>query len=1041
MLVCCLTIGGYTMAQRQVSGKVLAKEDKTPLPGVTIVVKGSAQGTVTNAEGQYTIEVPSDSSILVFSFVGLKDVELLVGSQSEIDVEMETESEVLSEVVVTALGLETEKKRLGVTSASFNNTDLTQGRNANLLQSLQGKVAGANITVGSGAPGASTRIVLRGDARIGNSEPLIVIDGVPMNNTSYGSNSLNGGTDLGNGINAVNPEDIEDITIMQGGAGTALYGSRGAQGVIFITTKKGRKDQKPTVSFTAGVNFENILKLPNYQNQFGQGFFGEEVLDENTSWGPEFNGQMRLWGRKVNNQQQLKPYKALPNNVKDFFETGIIQTYTAAVSGGTQNSSYYLSYGVANHDGIMPTGFDRYNRHTFSARTETKLSDRITSSFSINYAKTTQGYSPTGQGASVYNQILQTPRDISLLDLKDIDNPFNDLNGFYNSYAINPWLVLKKFGNDARTERFYGNAFLKYKISDWLSFNTRMGTDLQTLRSKNWAPILAPVTPNSANTNPGSVRESVFTERLLNADVFLSANRKLNEVVGLNVMAGINIQHRENTELSSSVATLLIPEFYHISNSTERPTTEQAIFRRRNGAGYLTAELSYKNFLFLTAAGRVDISSTLPAGKNVYPFYGLSAGFVFTDLLETNEKILSYGKLRLAHSLTGNDAPVYRIKPVFVSADHSDGFTSLTYPLPNGVQSYEVGNTIGNPSLKPEFVVTNEAGFDLRFLKNAVGLDFTLYNRTTTDLILTRQIPASSGYTNQTVNAGSVENKGFEMLIRITPIKRRGFRWDASLNYSANRNKLLSLPDGQTELQIGGLSSIGYFAIPGEPLGVFRGNAPQYTKDGKIIVGAADGYPVIAPNKSILGNSQNRYIAGLTNTFSYKGLSLSFTVDTRRGGLIYSRNVDLHYFSGTAIATTYNNRMPFVIPNSVVDNGDGTYSPNTTPIGHHVGGDLQTFWDRGGFNLDKTFMLQRDFLKLREVSLTYMLPKKILSKTPFRDASIQFTGRNLLIWVPISNQFQDPEATTFGTGIESAFGDFGATPTTRNWGFNLRFSF
>ncbi len=1041
LLIMVLLLGcGWVMAQRQVTGTVTSKEDNSPLPGVNIIIKGTTTGTVTDAAGKYLLEV-TDTSVLVFSFLGFKDYEIMVGSQTEINVALETDAEVLSEVVVTALGIEQEKKKLGFTSAQLNNTDLTQGRNPNILASLQGKVAGANITINSGAPGASTRIVLRGDARLGGSQPLIVIDGVPMANNSYGSTSLNGGSDWGNGLNAINPEDIEDISIIQGGAGTALYGSQGATGVVFITTKKGKKG-RPRVDLTAGINFENILKVPNYQNQFGQGFFGQEVLDENTSWGPEFTGQLRLWGRKVNNQQQLKPYKALPNNVKDFFETGIIRTYTASVSGGSENTSYYLSYGYAGHDGIMPTGFDSYKRHTVSARSETKLSSRLTSSFSINYARTNQGYSPTGQGSSaVLNQIWQTPRDISIIDLKDIDNPFNDINGFYNSYALNPWLVLKKFGVTSNIERYYGNFYVKYKINHWINFNTRLGTDIQTLTSKSWTPILAPVVPNSANTNPGSLTETTILDRIFNSDVFLSINRKLTADLGLDVIAGFNVRQVQNYSLSSSISTLLIPDFYNLSNSTERPTSSQSISKRRNGAGYLSAEFAYKGYLFITATGRYDLSSTLPAGNNNYWFYGLSSGFVFSDVLQLDEKYFSYGKLRVSTSKTGIDADPYLVKPVFVTGGHSDGFTSLTYPLPNGVQAYEVGNTIGNAALKPEFVTTNEAGVDLRFFKNRVGFDITLYNRKTTDLILSRLLPASSGYASLTTNSGEVENKGIELLFRLTPIRKRGLRWDINLNYSRNHNKLLSLPDGQTETSLGGLSSIGFFAIPGQPLGVYRGNVPQYTPDGKLIVDPATGYPVISPNKGILGNAQVKYIAGLTNQLSYKNLSLSFTVDTRRGGLLYSRNVDLHYFSGTHIATTYNNRLPFIIPNSVVANGDGTYSPNTTPIGHHVGGDLQSFWDQGGMNLDKSFMIPRDFIKLREVVLTYVLPNKWLSKTPLRDASLSFTGRNLLLWVPIENQIQDPEASTFGTGINSLFGDFGAQPSTRNWGFNFRVSF
>jgi len=1036
---------------RTITGTVTSTEEEGGLPGVTVAVKGKATiGTVTDVEGRYTLSVPEDAETLIFSYIGMVSQEIPIGAQTIIDVALVPDMKQLSEVVVTAIGIEKQERTIGYSMTKIDNAELIKSKSPNTLSSLQGKVAGVNITSASGAPGASSRIILRGFSSLGGSnQPLIVVDGVPINNDVIndasidGTSDLNGGFDFGNRLNDLNPEDIESVNLIKGASGTTLYGSRAASGVLVITTKKGKSGTKKGIEVTAtsSVTFDTPLKLPTFQNDYGQGFFGGVDLIENTSWGPKFDGQERPWGYVVNNQQQLKKYEGQPNNLKDFWDVGKTYNSTVSIANGNENSTYYLSYGNIKSDGIMPTDADSYNRNTIALRGSTKLSNKLSASASLNYVAKNSRFVPTGQQQSVYDNVMQTPRDISIVDHKDYKSLFNNLDNYYSGYTLNPYYVLNEHGTSGNEDRFFGNVTLSYPITNYLSATARIGGDVSNSQIKSWRAITE-VYRNDYNDDPGRVILNHFFNREINSDLMLTFSKTFNNDLDLNVLVGNNINQRERRITESRVTGLDIPFFYDLSNSSSTPVIDEYFEKRRIVGLYSSVDLSYRNFIFLTLNARNDWSSTLPKENRSFFYPGVNGGVDVSGIFPSLKSIFSLAKIRAGWAQVGRDADPYLIRSVFVKGEQFDGYTYLRYPLAGNINSFERGNNIGNQTLQPEIATETEVGVDLRMFNNRLRLDATYYNRVITDLIWRADLPYSSGYASQTLNLGKITNKGYEILISATPFSSDDFSWDISYNYTRNWNMLNELTDNLDQISLGGTGSIGFVARPGTPLGLFEGPVPLTDNQGRVIVNA-QGLPTASSENGIYGSSQYNYLAGVTNNISYKGISLGFTFDIRDGGIMYSRTKEMMYFTGTAPNTTYNDRQPFVVPNSVVqagtdDNGNPIYVENTTPITY--GSNLHTYWGQsyGGGEFGKRFMVSKSFVKLRELSISYSLPTTLLDKTPFGNVQVSLIGRNLFIWTPEENKYIDPESTTFGNDIEADYGEFSATPTVRSMGVNLR---
>ncbi|NBC83147.1 MAG: SusC/RagA family TonB-linked outer membrane protein [Bacteroidetes bacterium] len=1047
-ILAALIIGsltGYSQT-KTISGRVL-DQDSIPLPGVNVLVKGTTQGVITDLEGAFTIEATSTDTLL-FSFVGMQQRQVLVGEKTTMNIFLQPDYYSMDEVVVTALGIKKSSKALGYSVSQVNSEEISESQDKAFLNSLQGKIAGINVSSASGSPGASTRIIVRGITSLGGSnQPLFVVDGVPISNSFTGSASINGGTDFGNKANDINPDDIESVTVLKGAAATVKYGSRAANGVVEIITKKGRgaDQQKPFLTFSSSALYEEPLRLIDYQNVFGQGLFGNAVSSENTSWGPQFDGTLRPWGNVVDDRIQMKAYEALPSNVADFFETGTSYTNSITLSDGNEQMTYYMSYSNVSADGIFPTNGDGYSRHTLSLRSSNEFTPRFQSTVSLNYVRKDSRFVPTGQGGqSVYNQVMQTPRGISLVDLEDLDKDFNNLDNYYSLFTLNPYYVLKKNSNQHQEDRLYGSLQLNYKLFEGARFQWRLGGDVsnEQLQSSQAKAIPEGNNEFSAIFVPGQVARSSIFRQQLSGDWLFTYDKKIRKWE-FNGLLGYNITENRARSVSAQVNALTLDNFPNLANASESPIAGESESRKRLVGAFASMDVGYNDFLFLTLTARNDWSSTLPVDNNAFFYPGANAGIIFTELIPSVKKILPYGKIRLGWARVGKDAPVYSIDPVFTQTAHSDGFGFFSFPAA-GINAYSVGNSFGNAELQPEITDEYEIGTDLRFFSNRVGIDFTYYNNIVTDQIWPVPIASSSGYTFSVRNMGKIENTGFEILLNVTPIKKRNFQWDMSFNFAKNDNVILELAQGLdrivlNQLTVEGGQQLFYVAKPGRAIGIFEGRTVLRNHEGKVIVDN-NGLPRATEELVEYGNSNYDFIAGMRQNFRWNGFTLGMTFDWRQGGMMYSQTKSVSAFAGTIPETIYNMRAPFIIPDAVVEIGEDAYGDPVYMDNSIVLDDNQlvNYWNNGGMQIDGFPLIDKTFIKLREVSLFYQFPAQTTEKIRMNGLSLGITARNVWLWTPGSQPHIDPEVTTFGNDLGADFGEYGAQPSTRSIALSLR---
>ncbi|XCF06115.1 SusC/RagA family TonB-linked outer membrane protein [Tamlana crocina] len=1041
-----------TFAQEKtISGTVLDGSG-LPLPGATVLIKGTTTGTSSDFDGKYSISAPQGAT-LVFSFVGYATQEKTVGASNTINVTMIEDAAALEEVVVTALGIKREKKSLGSAITTLDSESLNEGAQTNISDAIKGKVAGVVISNASTDPGASSGVIIRGFSTLsGSNQPLYIIDGVPVNNGSTSSETntnssvdgLNRSYDFGNGAGDINPENIESISILKGASSTALYGSRAANGVVIITTKKGASD-KLSIEFSTQATFTDLLRAPNYQTQFGQGWDGQHFLNENGSWGPRFNNEVLVWGNVVNNSQKIKRYAFQKDQWRNFFDIGTSYVTNLAISGGSGGTSGRIAFNNTTADGIYPTSNDSNERNTISASFNSKI-DFLTFSGTLNYVGTRGSGIQGGQGNSVINNLMQIPTDFDITEFKDYKNdPFNNVSNYYTPFGItNPYFTLNEDGAKYTKERVYGSFDVSAEINNWLSATYRLGIDSYSDYTKVWNAIIdaVPGSPNDGTTTeqPGFYGEFQNFVKQVNHDILLNLNFDVNEDFNIASTFGFNYNDRSTLGSSATVSSQDIPDFYSLSNSASPVAAASTISKRRLFGVLNSTTFSFKDMLFLTANLRNDWYSTLPEENRSVLYGGANASWVMTETFPGIKNILSYGKIRVGYGETGVDTDPYQISPVNVAGNNDNqGFRDLLFPV-GGLNAFEVGNRAGNPDLAPERRKEFEIGAELSFLKNRINLDFAYYDATVEDQILSLPLASTSGFTNQTANIGTISNKGYEALLTLGLFKNiDGFNWDMAFNYSTNDAILEKLDDRVEQIALGGLSTISLVAREGQPIALIEGSVPLRDPNGNIVVDAV-GVPVAAPEKEVYGDTQYDYTLGISNNFSYKGFSFGFSFDIRQGGLMFSRTASNTRFTGNSITTTINDRNPYIIPGSVVriDDGNGniSYEENTIPI------DIE-HWDdyyRAVAN-ERGDVIDKSFVKLREVTFGYNFSKKIIKKTPFESLSINVVGRNLLLFTPESNQYIDPEVSTFGTDLASLFGEFSANPSTRSLGIILKAKF
>jgi TonB-linked SusC/RagA family outer membrane protein len=1041
---------GNLLAQAQtVTGTVTGSDDGMPIPGVSVFVKGTTVGTVTQPDGTYSLRVPDDAETIVFSFVGMRTQEIPYEGQSTIDVVMEGTAQLVDEVVVTALGIRKSEKALGYAATSVNADEIVKAKTDDMMSSLQGKVAGVQITATGGDPGASTGVLIRGISSLSNggNQPLYIVDGVPINNSSSYSSSLDGGYDFGNGANLVNPNDIENMTVLKGAAATALYGSRAANGVVMITTKSGQKSEGLGVTVESGIQFADILRLPEFQNEFGMGWSGDHTFIENGSWGPRLDGSIRRWGRVYNNSQKIKPFVAQEDNVRDFFEYGFRYNNSVSFSGQDDNTSYYASLSQLSSDGLVPTDADTYDRYTYSLNLTQNMTDKLTLNSNLRYSHQKNQFSPTGQGLTMINSIYQTPRDVSLISLEDYEtDPFDQLGYYFTPYGIaNPYFLIDHIDNEFKRNKLIGKVQVDYQFNDNFRAAYRLGLDLTNSETKLGNPEIAvdPGTPNAGQIDQqGSVTKGTTRESELSHDFQLFYNDSFGDFA-LDAVGGLNINERTQSSVTGSITGLDIPYYYDLSNSSGTPSVDEYSSIRRLVGLYGSFEVGYRSMLYATLTARNDWSSTLPKENNSFFYPGATLSFIFSELIPEND-ILSFGKIRLAYGKTGRDADPYQVLPYFNQGSVYNEFQSINFPL-GGVNSFEKGNILGSLDLSPEMSTESEVGLQLEFFRRRLAIDFAYYDKSSEKQIFTIDMDPATGYTAQTTNIGEIRNNGIELLVKGTPIDIGNFSWDLSINYSKNNNELVSLPEelggDEGELDLYGFgttaASTHLVAQVGEPLGLFKVTVPERDPEGNVVVNPETGLPVAA-DPEVVGDANHDYIVGMTNDFSYKGFSLSFTIDSRQGGLMYSRTKDILAFTGNSIQTTYNDRNPFVIPNSVNQLADGSYVENTTPV---YPADFYTYFGDGEDKLNENFLIDRSYVKLRNVSLTYQLPHRWLGNGFVKDLSLTVFGNNLLLFTPEDNTFIDPEVSTFGNDLIGMFGEFSANPSTRRIGGTIHVKF
>ncbi|MCK4677285.1 MAG: SusC/RagA family TonB-linked outer membrane protein [Bacteroidales bacterium] len=1057
ILFLCLQVA---LAQtREITGTITGADDGIAIPGVSVVVRGTTIGTITNAEGYYSLDVPESARILMFTFIGMKTVEETIGDRSVIDIVLEIDVLGLEEVVVTSLGITREKKSLGYAVQEVSGDVVSDIRDINFVNSLSGKVTGVNIKQ-SNTMGGSANILIRGTTSLtGNNQALFVVDGIPIDN-SFSDLRRGGGYDYGNAASDINPDDIESISVLKGAAATALYGSRASNGVILITSKKGKKKRTLGISINSGymVNSINKVTLPEHQNEYGAGygqyyedptgnFFyadidGDGVDDlitptsEDASWGAKFDPNLMVihWDAldpEFDNYGEKRPWVAGANGIDYFFQTGHRMTNNIAFDGGTDNGVFRVSYTNVDEKGIIPNSSIKKNTLNFSGSFD--FTDKLNVEANTSYInQTSVGRYGTGyEGQNVmqsFGQWIQTNLDFKRLEEKYISptgmhRSWN--RGYYDDahpiYFDNPyWVRYQSYENDQR-DRIIGYVALNYKITDWLDFIGRTSIDYYT-ESREERIAMQSVETSEYRNNSRTFRE-------INNDLMLKFNKHLSNDLSISGIVGYN--YRGSMLATTNMRTaggLIVPDLYSISNSTSPAVIGEGLTERNMNSGYGSVSFGFKNMLYLDLTGRVEQSSTLPEANDTYFYPSASMGFIFSELIDIGA--VYFGKVRVNYAQIGSDAPAHSIKSTY-----SQGTNWGSLPL------FSVNSTQANADLKPEQTNSIEAGLEMSFLNRRFGFDFSIYKTNTYDQIMPVTVSNASGYNYRYINAGELENKGIEISLNITPVRTNDFQWDMNVGWFTNKNMVVELAEGIDNILLTSLWDASINAAEGEPYGTIKGEDFIYT-DGKRTVGA-DGYYLITDEGDVvLGNVNPDWNMGITNVISWKGISLSGLIDWQQGGSIYSLNTKYGQATGVYAETVTTNglgnpsRDPvadgggLVYPNTVYEDG----TPNTTYI---RAGSWGGYWKYGNTPTAE-YVFDASYIKLRELSLSYTLPQTLLSKTPIASASLSIVGRNLAILHSNVRHF-DPE-TGSSAGNSQGF-ENGSYPSVRSIGFNVRLGF
>lgn len=1031
------------MAQRSVTGKV-TDEQGEPLIGATVLVKGTNSGTVTDINGDFRLNVPDNSEALVVSYSGFVSVEEPVGTSDQFTIVMK-EGLILQEAVVTSFGIKKNKENLGYAVTEITSKELTTAHVTNVTNALAAKAPGVRVS-GSGGSFTGSSIIIRGYTTFtGSNQPLWVVDGVPIDNGG-GNTPLQNGPALSNRAIDLNPEDIENISVLKGAAATALYGSRAASGVILVTTKKGRAGLKNSVSYSMNYAVQGVNRFPDYQNEYGQGTGGNFNPTSIASWGPSIQGQQVPlppdFRNKLVSQNDSVALTAYPDNVEDLFQKGSNMQHNLSFQGSKEFLDYRLSLGYLDDQGVLDN--NRLKRYNVGINASSAITSKLTAGVSVNYSYSTSDR--TQQGNQLSNPLFRswfTPRSWNLTGLPYKNAIGNQLH--YDPVVDNPYWTIENNLFDDAVSRIFGNFNLRYALTNWLSADFRVGIDNYTFTRSGYDQIGA---RGGANTNAnllGGILEGRDQSRLLNTYLGLNGVRQIGRDFNLNFLVG-GESVDDNFSSSQVIGRgLTVRDFRNLNANTTSyaPTFSLSEGRIVGLFGNLTT--IYRNFATIDLSIRNDWNSTLPEGNNSYLYYSVAGTLNFTEAIPTiKSDWLSLLKLRANYGRVGRASLRYATDSYYVTANPADGFSpQILFPF-NSLPGFTYSNTAGNPNLEPEFTNTTEVGLDISALKDRISLEVTRYWQKSEGIILSVPNSPAAGIANVVRNAGSLKTDGWEIGLTITPVKTKSFTWASTFNFTQFKSIVEDLAPGVQNIFLGGFVTPNIRLVEGEEYGQIYGNRYKRDASGNLLL-TANGLPQPTANVENIGNANPDWTLGINNNFNYKGLSLNVLLDIREGGDLYSRNLADLQRNGTVAETAERARF----------NDDGTVAtpykfegifeagPNAGQVN---GGDVEKlvtaeqYWGNGGKHVAaEGFMYDISWFRIREAALSYSFPTRMLQNTPLGALEVGVFGRNLFLSAP-NYPHLDPEQNALG--INNAQGlEFNALASMRSFGVNLRTTF
>lgn len=1046
MLLAFFTVTGGTAhaqtAARLLKGRVV-DTGNDPIIGASVMVKNAKEGTVTNMEGKFSLNV-APSATLVVSYIGFVTQEVKADTQKgEMTITLKEDTKRLGEVVVTALGIKRDRKALGYSLGEVSGKELQKAKEPNVINSLAGKVAGLTVSQTATGPSGSTRVILRGSTELtGNNQPLYVIDGVPMDNTNFESSDQWGGYDLGDGISSINPDDIENISVLKGPAASALYGSRASHGVILITTKKADAKKDFSVELNSTTTIEKQLtKWDDVQYEFGQGADGKISLTDdrfssNRNWGPRIDpGLMMTYFDGV-----ARPYVIIKDNIDGFFRTGVNTTNSLIVNKKAGKTGVRITYTDMRDKDLIPK--THMARNTLNLRTNTTITKFLDLDFKVTY--THEGVKNRPAVADHRANIAKNLMTLSTtFDQAWLKEHYEDENGEYYNwndgdvYNINPYWVLHKMTNRSWKDNYKGSAVIRYRPLKQLTLQATAGTDINYFTFEEFAY------PTSPGRERGMLSTKDYKNRMYTAELLAIYKGKFKKW-DYGATLGGSLYKTDNKTQIVTAQNMIMRDAKTLQSFTEK-TIREEIYRRQINSVYGSMNFAYDNFAFLDMTLRGDCSSTLPVNNNVYWYPSVSGSLLFSELLHVDKNILPYGKVRASWAKVGNDTSPYMLRPTYEMALNSFG----QYPMA-AISS----DVIPNKNLKPTMTNSIELGFELKFLKNRLGLDFTYYNQNSKDQILRMNTSYASGYRYQLINAGDIENRGVEVVLNTRPIEMKDFSWDLNVNFAKNSNKVKELANGVDEFELASARWLGVKVVAkvGENYGCIMGKDFLRNDNGDIIIDGKTGLPKMTHDLKVLGNATWDWTGGLTTNVRYKNLSLGAIFDVKVGADLYSMSARSAYSTGKhketlegrdawyeseekrlAAGVTSKDWHPTggYVAKGVIEQPDGTFKPNDIFVSP------QEYWTYVTTQTARPFIYDNTYVKLREFTLSYAFPRRMLGKV-VNALSVSFVARNLFnLYKNVPNI--DPDSNynnSTGMGLE-----FGSLPSRRSFGLNVNLKF